>query len=118
MVAVTEQQETELAQLAQLESLERMLGEMCERLTEIVEETLESDKLESREARLQLAAFEERRDRALKTLDGEQCGPLPVKIGKLERLVEALECSWVYFSGLVGSPRISNDSSQWSVVPK
>ena len=42
MVAVTEQQESKPMELAQLEALERMLVEMCERLTEIVEETAEA----------------------------------------------------------------------------
>ena len=113
MLAATEEQQPELTELEQLESLQRMLVEMCERLTDIVEETLDDDGLASRETQLQLEAFEERRDRVLKTLDAEQYGPLPVKIGKLEKLVEALECSWVYFNGLIAPTHLSENASDW-----
>ena len=100
MVAAVPQLDPAVTDQARLEALEHMLGVMCEYLTGLVEDTLEGEALQSREARLQVEAFEERRDRALGALNDEQYGPLPVKIGKLERLIEALECSWVYFRGL------------------
>jgi len=115
MVAVIRQQDPEITEQDRLEALEQMLGVMCEYLTKLVEETLEREALESREARFQLEAFEERRNRALRFLNDEQYGPLPVKIGNLHRLVEALECSWVYFNGLAETAEIFEDSSDWTV---
>ncbi|NNC65274.1 MAG: hypothetical protein HKN84_10860 [Gammaproteobacteria bacterium] len=111
MVAAVRQQDSEVTDQARLEALEHMLGVMCEYLTGLVEDTREGGALESREARLQLEAFEERRDRALETLNDTQYGPLPVRIGKLERLCEALECSWVYFKGLAEAAGIFEESS-------
>lgn len=111
MVAAVSQHDPEVADQARLEALEHMLGVMCEYLTGLVEDTREGGALDTREARLQLEAFEERRARALETLSDTQYGPLPVKIGKLERLVEALECSWVYFKGLAESAGIFEQSS-------
>lgn len=116
MVAAHRQQHPEITEQDRLETLERMLGDLCQRLTELVDETLESESLESREARFQLEAFEERRNRALTSLDGKPRGPLPVKIGKLERLMEALECSWAYFSGLAESAGIAKESSHWRML--
>ena len=74
MVAAVPQQHPDVTEQAQLEALEQMLGVMCEYLTGLVEDTLEGGALESREARLQLEAFEERRDRALEALNGAQYG--------------------------------------------
>ena len=115
MVAVVHQQEPEATEQARLEALERMLGVMCDYLTELVEDRLEREALDSREARFQLEAFEERRNRALRFLAEEQPGPLAVKLGNLERLVEALECSWIYFDDLAEAAGIFADSSVWSV---
>ncbi len=116
MLAADRQQNPEITEQDRLETLERMLGEMCARLTELIDEALDSESLESREARFQLEAFEERRSRALTSLDAKPRGPLPVKIGKLERLMEALECSWDYFSGLAKSGGITEDSSRWRML--
>ena len=106
MVAAVSEHDTEVTDQDRLEALEHMLGVMCEYLTGLVEDMREVGAIASREARLQLEAFEERRNRALVALDETQHGPLPVTIGKLERLVEALECSWVYFRGLAESTGI------------
>lgn len=111
MVAAVSQHDNEVTDQDRLEALEHMLGVMCEYLTGLVEDTREVGAIASREAQLQLEAFEERRHRALVTLDEKQHGPLPVKIGKLERLVEALECSWVYFKGLAETAGIFETSS-------
>ena len=116
MLAADRQQNPETTEQDRLETLERMLSEICERLTELVDEALDSESLESREARFQLEAFEERRKRALTSLDVRPRGALPVKIGKLERLMEALECSWDYFSGLAESAGITKDSSGWRML--
>jgi hypothetical protein len=115
MVAAVRQQDPETIEQARLEALEQMLGVMCEYLTGLVEEMSEGGALESREARLQLEAFEERRDRALEALNDPQYGPLSVKLGKLERLIEALECSWVYFKGQAESAGIFEESSDRTV---
>lgn len=114
-MAASRQQDSEITEQDRLEALEQMLGVMCAYLTKLVEQTIEREALESREARFQLEAFEERRNRALRFLDNEQYGPLPVKIGNLHRLVEALECSWVYFNGLAETAGIFEDSSDWTV---
>ncbi len=98
MNALVRDQEPEVTEQARLEALERVLNEMCAHLTELVEKTLEIDALDSRETRLQREAFEERRDRAREILTDTRDRPLPVKIGNLERIVEALECSSAYFS--------------------
>jgi len=115
MVVVTQQQDSELTECAQLEALERMLGALCDYLTDLVDEKLKREDLESREARFQLEAFEERRNRALKYLQNQRGEPLQVRIGNLRRLVEALECSWLYFNGLAEAAGIFEDSSDWSV---
>ncbi len=112
MVAAVTQQDPDVTDHARREALEHMLRVMCEYLTGLVEETLRGSALESREARLQLQAFEERRERALKCLAETHSGPLSIQIGKLERLVEALECSWVYFKGLAESAGIFQASTK------
>jgi len=118
MVAVTRHQDSEITEQAQLEALERMLGALCEYLTDLVDGKLVREDLESREARFQQEAFEERRNRALEFLKDQQGEPLQVRIGNLQRLVDALECSWVYFNGLAEAAGIFEDSSDWSVCVK
>ena len=111
MVASSCEREPKITEQAELEWLERTLVEMCEHLAELVEKALERGAVESRETRLQLEAFEERRDRATEVLTDTQDGPLPVKIGNLERIVEALECSWAYFSSLAEAASFNDDST-------
>ena len=118
MVAFTRQPNSEIVEQAQVRALEGMLGVLCEYLSGLVDRSLPREELETREARFQLEAFEERRRRALEYLDAGQDGPLVVKIGNLERLVEALECSWVYFNGLAETAGIFEDTSDWSVCVK
>ena len=96
MAAVLEQH-TDDPEQSRLEALERMLEALCDEATRLADEFRSPTHARSRETELQLMALDERRDRALECLRERDREPRPFRIGRLEKLVEALDCSWTYF---------------------
>ncbi len=97
MAAVLEQQSDDPEQ-QQLETLERTLAAMCIEASRLADTLRATDAALTRETTLQLMALDERRSQALACLTAPQHEPRQFRIGRLERLVEALDCSWSYFS--------------------
>lgn len=115
MAAVLEQGPPTPAEQLQLLALEQMLRALCEQVYRLVDVARSSRRLDSREANLQLQAFEERRTRALEFLDADRYEPCSTRIGNLEKLVEALDCSRAYFDGPSDEDNCTDSSRNWSV---
>ncbi|HSG63995.1 MAG TPA: hypothetical protein VLD39_03310 [Gammaproteobacteria bacterium] len=98
MAAVFETPPGTPPQQDELAALELLLRALCEQIGHLIDAARSDDRLGTREAQLQLAAFEERRQRAISLLDTPSPEPCPVRIGNLEKIVEALDCSRAYFS--------------------
>lgn len=96
MARASIQQDPEITARLELRALERMVSALCEH-TELLSHDLRGREDTSREADLQLQAFEERRAQALEALrvrTGETC---ETRITRLQKMVEALDCSRAYF---------------------
>ena len=103
MSAVLEQHADDPEQ-ARLEALERMLAALCDETRRLAHEAHSPDRPLSRETELQLMALDERREQALACLRARGPEPRQFRIGRLERLVEALDCSWAYFRNRYDAP--------------
>ena len=103
MVSVVHQHESETTQTREVEALERTLEKLCAYLNDLIATTALGNGPTSREALLQREAFVERRNRALQALSEDRGEPLPLRIGNLAKLREALELSRAYFSQGAGS---------------
>src|SRR5690606_30462566 len=84
----------------ELRALEKMIRALCRHGELLVRGARARGALESREGEFQLRAFEERRSEAGRLLDDAGTEPRSMRIGRLERLAEALECSRDYFKKL------------------
>ncbi|MEJ2603403.1 MAG: hypothetical protein P8172_08920 [Gammaproteobacteria bacterium] len=78
-------------------ALETMIAARCEQIDRYVREALPPGDDRSRETDFQLMAFEERRTMALNALHDAGREPLDIRVGRLERLRRALDCSWEFF---------------------
>jgi hypothetical protein len=105
MAAVLEQH-TNDPELAQLEALERMLAVLCDEVVRLADAFRSVDPPRTREAELQLIALDERRAQALECLREREREPRQFRIGRLERLIEALNCSWTYFSARLNNATV------------
>jgi len=115
MAAVLESH-AEHSERQHLEVLEQMLEALCEHVARLIDEARTESRLGTREAAFQVEAFEERRSRALAYVAADSSEPAWIRIDKLEKLIEALECSRAFFSARVG-PHIEPDNSErWSVL--
>ena len=115
MVAIIEPQPADTTEQRELEALARLIGALCEQVGRLIDGARSDDRLGAREARFQIAVFEERRQRALGVLDTPSREPCSIRIGNLEKMVEALECSRAYFSACTGAEPVSESASSWSV---
>ena len=89
----------------ELRALEKMVAALC-RHTELLRREAEAaGELGSREAELQRLAFEERRREAMRLMREVSPEPPSTRIGRLERVVEALEASRSYFKSHCGAAR-------------
>lgn len=95
VMAVT--RDPEVTERLELRALERMVRALCEYIELRAREARSHGELDSREAELQLEAFAERRSKALETLRGGVSEPAETRIARLERAIEALDCSRSYF---------------------
>ena len=97
MAAVMEREDQRAMLDSEANALEKMIAARCEQIERFVSEILSRGDPWSREADLQFLAFEERRTMALRELDDPCEVPLDVRIGRLEQLRNALDCSWEFF---------------------
>ena len=81
----------------ELIALEKMTGALCEYIERLTRNAPTRKRFESREADLQLRVFEERRTQALELLEVHSCEPRETRIARLQKAVEALDCSCDYF---------------------
>lgn len=80
----------------ELHALERMVRVLCEH-AELLSHELCAREEASRETELQLQALDERRAQALEALQVRTAETCEMRITRLEKLVEALDCSRAYF---------------------
>lgn len=98
MVTVFESSSADLDEQREVEALEHVVRALCEHVARLVDAARFDERLGTREAHLQVAAFEERRRRALRALETDTREPCSIRIGNLEKLVDALDCSRLYFA--------------------
>lgn len=115
MAAVLEPQHATMSEQDELAAHEQLVRALCEQVGRLIEAARSDDRLGTREARLQLAAFAERRQRALGVLDAPSDEPSWIRIGHLEKVVEALECSRVFFAAPADAEPVRESASSWSV---
>lgn len=89
------EQHTDDPEQSRLEALERMLAALCDEATRLADDCRTQPL--SRETELQLMALDERRNQAQACLRERDREPRQFRIGRLEKLVEALDCSRAYF---------------------
>jgi hypothetical protein len=97
MAAALDRDDYETTARLELRALERMLAALCEFTEGLVRERRERREAPTRESDLQLAVFDERRSAAMIALNAAASEPTENRITRLERLVEALDCSRRYF---------------------
>jgi hypothetical protein len=90
----------------EIRALERMVRALCRHTELLSRAARERGALDSREAQFQLQAFDERRNDAVRALEPGAREPDSMRIARLEKLVEALECSRAYFRA--PEPRAGN----------
>jgi transcriptional regulator with XRE-family HTH domain len=78
-------------------ALEGMIKARCEQIWRFAQKSC-SHGPASREREFQLEAFVERSTNALEQLESGLDEPSDIRIARLEALLQALECSWAYFS--------------------
>jgi LPS O-antigen subunit length determinant protein (WzzB/FepE family) len=85
----------------ELRALERMAEVLCEYVDQMSQRVKSRD---SRETDLQIAVFAERRAAARQALEQRAHEPAEMRIARLQKLVEALDCSRAFF-GRATQPR-------------
>jgi hypothetical protein len=73
---------------------------LCEHLDQLIANFHETGRRASRESDLQMAAFAERRDSIRRFFASNTTEPTETRIARLEKLVDALNCSRSYFGSL------------------
>ena len=90
-------EDAETTERLELRALERMIAALCDHIDRVTCEARSRGALCSREADFQLQVFEERREQARETIEASANEPYRTRVGRLEHLVEALDCSRDYF---------------------
>jgi hypothetical protein len=97
MAAVIDRYDRETTGRLELRALEKMIGALCAHIETLADAARCRGRLGSREARLQLEAFLERREKARAALASATSESFDVRLARLEQLVEALDCSRSFF---------------------
>lgn len=98
MTARLDPRDPDATRRMELRALEKMVRALCRHTEQLCREAEARGELDSREAELQLEAFAERRaEAAQQLLEAGNGESHPIRIARLEKLVEALECSRSYF---------------------
>ena len=87
----------EISARLEVRALERLIGALCEDIGRMICDSRSSPQHESRERVLQLEVFAERSAQALQLLEPNACESQETRISRLEKLMEAIECSRAYF---------------------
>jgi hypothetical protein len=98
VTATLDPHDADTTQRLEQRALERMLAAMCRQIDLACPKVVDADRA-SREAALQHAAYLERRQQALSTAQSVGNEPHHIRVARLERLVNALQCSRAYFCG-------------------
>lgn len=101
----TDRRESATATHLELRALEKMAAALCRHAELLWREASEAGRPITREAALHRQAFEERRREAMRLTKSGSEQSSPLRIAKLERLIEALEVSRDYFKTLAGKTR-------------
>jgi hypothetical protein len=91
-----ERRDADMTQRLEQRALERMLTVMCTQIDQACR-CMNEIGTSSREAALQHAAYLERREQALCVAKSSSNEPHHIRVAKLERMVNALQCSREYF---------------------
>ena len=83
----------------ELRALQRMAQVLCEHVEQLIGEARSRQALGSREAQLQCEVFAERKAQAARLAETSRAEPCETRVGRYEKLVEALGCSRSYFLG-------------------
>lgn len=97
MAALLDRHDSETTARLEARALERMIGALCRHIERLTAEARSRGRLRCREADLQLEVYGERRTQALELLKAAAREPHETRISRLERVVEALDCSRTYF---------------------
>ncbi|HSN70771.1 MAG TPA: hypothetical protein VLT59_04650 [Steroidobacteraceae bacterium] len=84
----------------ELRALERMAEVLCEYVEQQASQFRDGARTGSRETRLQLAVLAERRQAAENALTSRSSEPAEIRITRLQKIVEALDCSRAFFASL------------------
>lgn len=105
MSAVLDRQDPDTTEQLEARALEKMIAALCGHIEQLANAAGRRGDLGSREAEFQLQAFAERRSQALQQLQAPGRESHEIRIARLEKFVEALDCSRAYFRGaVVGTP--------------
>lgn len=96
VAAVIKRSDTDTTQRLEQRALERMLTVMCTQIDQACR-CIADTGTASREVALQHAAYLERRQQALSVTKGAMNEPHHVRVARLERMVNALQCSRAFF---------------------
>lgn len=110
-MAAVSKQHAEDTEERELRALERVLETLCADTTLLTDDLRTEAASPSRETELQLMAFEERLAQAKTCLGRGSHEAHEFRAARLERLIEALECSRRYFSSYTGRDRDHADEA-------
>lgn len=82
----------------ELRALERMAEVLCEYVEQLANQIRQRGQSRSRETDLQLAVFVERRAAAERALASRLPEPAEIRIARLQKVVDALDCSRAFFN--------------------
>ena len=100
MDTLTLQKDPQILARLEAQALERMARASCEHSRQLLAAARERGALASREASFQVEVFAERCDQAGELLQAPEVPARESRIARLEKLVNALECSRGYFRRL------------------
>lgn len=100
MAAIRLQHDPDTTAHLELLALERMIRALCVHVERLACAARERGELDTREAGFQLQAFAERHEQALRLLGAADDGEAhEIRVARLEKAVQALDCSRVFFCG-------------------
>lgn len=102
----------------ELRALERMIGARCKQIERVAKTEIAGNAIEQRERDFQLQVFAERRTQALDLMRGDSSEPREIRAARLERLLQALECSSDYFCREAEDAVDREEAPIWSVRVK
>lgn len=99
---------------SEIHALEKMLEARCKQIESMVRAAGLKGSDMSREQDLQIQAFTERRAQALRQLAAGLEEPDNARVARLERLLEALDCSRAFFHSVCAGSHSSDE--EWAVL--